>query len=664
MEKSIREQKILLSALLDSTGAPVAADNDIESLKRRIATVDKQIHGADARLTASKPELLLSRYSSRMRQLSDLADHQRSMRKEIDFTLNTTIKDLEKQVARETEKLNQKEQELARIRDSKASGSTNTSLYNPSMTEADRIRSKAQAMIAARLNKTSYVESTGAESKKVEMAIEERDRQLQRQVARIDDLRSDLRKALDGSIEASDLERNEKHLKEQRMFEDGLFVSEELSDFIDSLRRDRAKKAGEQRSFNGVGKYGPPPATPPLPRQYSPAPPPLPASKSLRTPSSSRLAAPPPIPTSLRPETPRSAEAIKAEAHRRIDEKRMSLQAFQLMTPPALPDTTQESQLEDAHYKQQLLEAEKAAQAKLREAERQAQIRLAEFNKRKEDAETSRLAAEEEERRLKQEDERKALEEEEERLERERVELEKKKKAEEEQRLIQEELEKERLRIEQEKQKIEREEQEARERQKKLEEETRAAEKAKEEEAERLRRAQEELVRAKEAEEARRRELEAAEKERLRLEAEKVAAERRRQEEMDRQRKAAAAEEEEKRQKLAAAEEEKRQQIIEQAKEEGIWSTDLNREERRTRNSTDFSQAKHFPTSFSFDGTPSPLAKETSDDESESDSEFATESEPETEVPETNTTAGTAGFGTDLDDEVDFRTSKFYHCCR
>jgi hypothetical protein len=594
-----------------------------------------------------------------MRQLSDLADHQRSMRKEIDFTLNTTIKDLEKQVARETEKLNQKEQELARIRDSKASGSTNTSLYNPSMTEADRIRSKAQAMIAARLNKTSYVESTGAESKKVEMAIEERDRQLQRQVARIDDVRSDLRKALDGSIEASDLERNEKHLKEQRMFEDGLFVSEELSDFIDSLRRDRAKKAGEQRSFNGVGKYGPPPATPPLPRQYSPAPPPLPASKTLRTPTSSR---PPPIPTSLRPETPRSAEAIKAEAHRRIDEKRMSLQTLQPMAPPTLPGTTQESQLEDAQYKQQLLEAEKAAQAKLREAERQAQIRLAEFNKRKEDAETSRLAAAEEERRLKQEAERKALEEEEERLERERVELEKKKKAEEEQRLIQEELEKERQRIEQEKQKIEREEQEARERQKKLEEETRAAEKAKEVEAERLRRAQEELVRAKEAEEARRRELEAAEKERQRVEAEKVAAERRRQEELDRQRKAAAEEEEQQRQKRAAEEEEKRQQMIEQAKEEGIWSTDLNREERRTRNSTDFSQAKHFPTSFSFDGTPSPLAKETSDDESESDSEFATESEPETEVPETNTTAGTAGFGTDLDDEVDFRTSKFYDC--
>lgn len=582
------------------------------------------------------------------------------MRKEIDFTLNTTIKDLEKQVARETEKLNQKEQELARIRDLKASGSTNTSLYNPSMTEADRIRSKAQAMIAARLNKTSYVESTGAESKKVEMAIEERDRQLQRQIARIDALRSDLRKALDGSIEASDLERNEKHLKEQRMFEDGLFVSEELSDFIDSLRRDRAKKAGEQRSFNGVGKYGPPPATPPLPRQYSPAPPPLPASKSLRTPSSSRPAAPPPIPTSLRPETPRSAEAIKAEAHRRIDEKRMSLQSLQPMTPPALPDTTQASQLEDAQYKQQLLEAEKAAQAKLREAERQAQIRLAEFNKRKEDTETARLAAEEEKRRLKQEAERKALAEEEERLERERVELEKKKKAEEEQRLIQEELEKERQRIEQEKQKIEREEQEARERQKKLEEETRAAEKAKEEEAERLRRAQEELVRAKEAEEARRRELEAAEKERQRLEAEKVAAERRRQEELDRQRKAAA--EEEERQKLAAAEEEKRRQIIEQAQEEGIWSTDLNREERRTRNSTDFSQAKQFPPSFTFDSTPSPLAKETSDNDSESESEFATESEsePETEVQETNTTAGTAGFGTDLDDEVDFRTSKFY----
>jgi hypothetical protein len=657
LQKSIREQKILLSALLDSENAPAVSDNDIESLKRRIAMVDKQIHSNESRLNSTKPELLLSRYSSRMRQLSDLADHQRSMRKEIDFTLNTTIKDLEKQISRETEKLNQKEEELARIRDLKASGSTNGSLYNPAMTEADRIRSKAQAMIAARLNKTTYMESTGTESKKVQLAIEERDNQLLRQKAKTEDLRTDLHRVLDASIEASDLERNEKQLKEQRMFEDGLFVSEELGDFIDSLRRDRAKKAGEQRTLNGINKYGPPPATPPLPRQYSPAPPPLPAPIPLRSQHSRSMA--PPIPTSLRPETPRSAEAIKAEAHRRIDEKRMSLQTFNSIAPPTVIDSVEKSQLQDTQYKQQLQEAEKAAQAKLREAERQAQIRLAEFNKRKEEAEASRLAAEEEERRLKQEAERKALQEEQERLERERSELEKKKKAEEEQRLIQEQIEKERQRIEEEKQKIEREEKKARERQRKLEEETRAAEKAKEEEAERLRRAQEELERAKKVEAERRRELEAAERERQRLleierqrlEAEKAAAERKRKEAEELERKRKAEEE---------AEEERKR--LEQSKEEGIWFNDLESEERRTRNSTDFSQAKSFPASFSFGATPSPLGKaETSDDESEFASESEPESEPDSEGPDANTTAGTAGFGTDLDDEVDFRTSKLLY---
>ncbi|KAH8550754.1 hypothetical protein BGW37DRAFT_426985 [Umbelopsis sp. PMI_123] len=577
LQKSIREQKILLSALLDSENAPAVSDNDIESLKRRIAMVDKQIHSNESRLNSTKPELLLSRYSSRMRQLSDLADHQRSMRKEIDFTLNTTIKDLEKQISRETEKLNQKEEELASIRDLKASGSTNGSLYNPAMTEADRIRSKAQAMIAARLNKTTYMESTGTESKKVQLAIEERDNQLLRQKAKTEDLRTDLHRVLDASIEASDLERNEKQLKEQRMFEDGLFVSEELGDFIDSLRRD--------------------------------PPPPLPAPIPLRSQHSRSMA--PPIPTSLRPETPRSAEAIKAEAHRRIDEKRMSLQTFNSIAPPTVIDSVEKSQLQDTQYKQQLQEAEKAAQAKLREAERQAQIRLAEFNKRKEEAEASRLAAEEEERRLKQEAERKALQEEQERLERERSELEKKKKAEEEQRLIQEQIEKERQRIEEEKQKIEREEKKARERQRKLEEETRAAEKAKEEEAERLRRAQEELERAKKVEAERRRELEAAERERQRLleierqrlEAEKAAAERKRKEAEELERKRKEAEELERKRKAEEEAEEERKRL-EQSKEE----------------------------------------------------ESEPESEPDSEGPDANTTAGTAGFGTDLDDEVDFRT--------
>jgi len=580
-----------------------------------------------------------------MRQLSDLADHQRAMQKEIEFTLNTTIKDLEKQIARETEKLNQKELELARIRDAKASGST---AYNSSMSEADRIRSKAQAMIAARLNKTAYTESSGAEAKKVESAIEDRDQQLQRELAKVDDVRSDMRRVLDAAMVSSDIEQNERQLKEQRMFEDGLFVSEELSDFIESLRRDRAQKtAVDQRYTNGSNRYGPPPAAPPLPRQYSPAPPPLPAPVPTRHHTSSL--APPPIPTSHRPQTPRSAEAIKAEAHRRIDEKRMSFQNPPRPPPPAAAAV---SDTDDTEYKLQIQEAEKAAQAKLREAERLAQIRLDKFNQRKKEAEASRLAAEEEERKQREAAEKKALKEEEERLERERaaleqerIELEKKKKAEEEQRLIQEQLEMERQRIEQEKLQIEREEKEARERQRKLEEETLAAEKAKEEEAERLRRAQEELERAKKAEEEKRREAEAAEKEQRRL----LELERQRLEaaaEEERKRKEAEAEEERKRKE---AEEERKRKEAEEAKEDGIWLTDLDNEERRTRNSTDFRHAKSFPTSFSFNNALS--------EESESESEAEPELELDAGQPqETNATAGTAGFGTDLDDEVDFST--------
>jgi hypothetical protein len=631
LQKSVREQKILLSALQDH--APASSMDDIDSLKKRIATVDKQIHSGGSRLNSSKPELLLSRYSSRMRQLSDLADHQRSMRKEIEFTLNTTIKDLEKQILRETEILDQKEQELARIRDVKGSGSTT---YNASMSDADRIRSKAQAMIAARLNKTTYVESTSAESKKVELAIGERERQLQKKLAKVDDVRVDLRRVLESAINGSDIEQNERQLKEQRMFEDGLFVSEELSDFVESLRRDRAQKAAAGDHIgNGTSRYGPPPATPPLPRQYLPAPPPLPSP----LPSRPSLG-PPPVPTSLRPQTPRSAEAIKAEAHRRIDEKRMSLQSPLVVAP--ISDESQLLNDDDAQYKVQLQEAEKAAQAKLREAERQAQIRLSEFNQRKKEAEASKLAAEEEDRKQKQEAEKKVLKEEEERLERERMELEKKKKAEEEQRQIQEQLEKERQRIEHEKLQIEREEQEARERQRRLEEETRAAEKAREEEAERLRRAQEELDRAMKAEEEKRREAEAVEKEQQRL--------------LELERARLAAIEEERKKKEAEEEERKRQELEIQAKEEGIWSTDLHNEARRTRNSMDFRHATNFPTSFSFANEP--RTTKGSESESESEFEFESESESGPEQAETNATAGTAGFGTDLDDEVDFSTSK------
>lgn len=652
LRKSIREQEILLSALHDSSSTSSTAD-DIESLKRRIANVDKQIHEQASRPNSVKPDLLLGRYSSRMRQLSDLADHQRSMQKEIDFTLNTTIKNLENNIQKETENLYEKQRELARIRDVRATGRTNSSsLTNSSMSEADRIRNKAQAMIAARLNKTTYIENAGIETKKTDSEIQERESKWKRHLSQIEDLRQDVKHVLGASsIDDIDIEQNEKRLKEQRMFEDGLFVAEELSDFIESLRQDRATKAALGHTISGASRYGPPPATPPLPKKYTAAPPPLPAPVHARhAPPSKSIAPPPPVPTSLRPQTPRSAEAIKAEAHRKTEEKRMSMRIngdipdFQnggsTVGKVETPVAKGEPSSDDEKYKLQQQDAEKAAQARLREASRQAELRLSEFNQRKKDAEASKQAAEEEELKRKQEAEQAAIKMEDERLEQERLQLEKEKKAAEEQRLIQENLEKERRRIEEEKRDIERQEQEARERQQKLEQETRAAELAREQELEKLRKAQEDLERAKKAEEEQKIAAEYAEKERQRLL------------ELEKQRIQAAQEDERKRREEEEAER-KRRQI--EAQEEGIWSTDMNNEARRTRNSRDFRHAPEFPTSFSF-GSSQPQ---------ESDSEWESASESDHEEPtgseqETTATAGTAGFGTDLDDEVDFSTSKFF----
>ncbi|KAM3584668.1 hypothetical protein VKS41_003475 [Umbelopsis sp. WA50703] len=582
-----------------------------------------------------------------MRQLSDLADHQRSMQKEIDFTLNTTIKNLEKKIEKETERLYEKERELARIRDVKATGGASPSLANPTMSEADRIRSKAQAMIAARLNKTNYIENIGSEAKKTELGIEERESHWKRQLSQTDSLQQAVKHVLNASsIDESDIEQNEKRLKEQRMFEDGLFVAEELSDFIESLRRDRANKAALGQPSAATSRYGPPPATPPLPKKYSAGPPPLPAPVySRHAPSSKSLAPPPPVPTSLRPQTPRSAEAIKAEAHRKTEEKRMSMRIngdlsnFQKIGGAIDKEQVsleREETSSEEKYKLQQQEAEKAAQAKLREASRQAELRLSEFNQRKKDAEASKQAAQEEERKRNQEAEQAALKKEEERLEQERLQLEKENKAAEEQRVIQARLEKERQRIEEEKQELERQEREARERQQKLEEETKAAELAKEQEAERLRKAQEDLERAKKAEAEQKLAAEQAEREQRRLL------------ELEKQRIQAAEEEERKKRE---AEEEERINKQTEVQEEGIWSTDLNNEARRTRNSRDFRHAPEFPTSFSF----------TSSQQEETDTEWESASESDQEEPtaldqETTTTAGTAGFGTDLDDEVDFST--------
>lgn len=359
LKKSIREQKILLGTFGEDSLGYVDNQRDtntsVDELKRRIIFLtqemyDRQQMAASTGRSTLSPAQWWARYQLNLRQLEDIADQRHVLLKEIDYLVGTSIKNLQEELDREMEKLHK-----ARVLANQVKRAAYSTPYNncdqPGMTESERIRAKAQAMVAARLGKSNssttslYGDRTDDDSTKtteINLLIEGVKR-IQREVESI--VENDLTNV------DKDLDFGTKQLKDRQMFERGLYVDDELARFIDMLDSSLIT-ISEKRSYD-VNKKLPPP--PPLPL-YS-------------KPSSSYSHSPPPIPTSQRPGTPRSEADIKAEAHKRIEQRKL-LFSKNISKSQTFEDKSQP--IEQTN----ISDEERAAQEKMRQAEISARARL------------------------------------------------------------------------------------------------------------------------------------------------------------------------------------------------------------------------------------------------------------------------------------------------
>ncbi|CAG8523760.1 4631_t:CDS:10 [Paraglomus occultum] len=258
LRKQVHEKEITLDALLYSAESiPTQAysergGDDIEILKRDI----RDLHSQIIRLS---PGDSVSREQDRnFTELRTLLDDHRRLESEMNDSLSSTIPDLIKTIRKTDDQVAEAKLALFKLRDTKNSGSTLEIIGTGpggTITEADRIKAKAQAMVQARLaaltGKPVSTGGTDADAAKrfEEKAVavnaeratrEERVAEIERTVARIQDM---LIRFAREKEEISDVLRHYEtdgqiSYEERRKWEDGIDVGDEVRRFIDELRRE------------------------------------------------------------------------------------------------------------------------------------------------------------------------------------------------------------------------------------------------------------------------------------------------------------------------------------------------------------------------------------------------------------------------------------------
>ncbi|KAI9256579.1 hypothetical protein BDA99DRAFT_516821 [Phascolomyces articulosus] len=591
LRKSIREQTILLSVLDNNDNDNNNGSNgsgNIEELKTKIYKVVQELKTSR---TSGNQQTTWARYEQNIRRLQDLTDEGRALKKEIDYLVDTGIKNVQTELISETNRLQELELELARIRHH---------------ADDDPVRAKAHAMIASRLH-TPLVNDTdvaqlgaNAQTRKQDMENITQD---------IGGLQQDARQVLQIDLPAMDMyvDLNRKQNRDRQMFEKGLFVSEPLARFIDSIE---SSTSSNTNFITGGSAATATLATSPL-SYDNPKPRSAPMIVGMEQEDYlSYTPAPPPIPTSQRPGSPRSAADIKAEAQRRIEQRRLLF--VNKYNQQRSTENLRRASTKSDESTSSITPEEKEAQERLRKAEQDARERLQSTREqrakaRREAEEKRKQAVAAREAELRGQERQRQIQEEEDRKEREAL-AEKRRKEE------AEALERRRKEIE---------EHERRERELALkrEEEEKAAEEV------RLRKIREAAERA--AREKRRRQEEIEKKERE-LEAARVEAEKRRREWLE-------AQEKTRREKEAAKREQEEEERRKREEEERRKQDELEEQRRKEEEAAAAATAAEMEAA----------AKEAALIQS------AIEQQP---VTQQNATAGTSGYGVDIEDEVDFTT--------
>lgn len=229
---------------------------DIDSIKERIRELQTEI----SKTGSEQGHDAWNTYIEKTAELSSLADQEKSLEEEIHYMLDNTLRALLNQVDETEDDLKQKKLQALEKKAASTSSATGGDIPldikgtgpNGEVTESDRIRAKAKAMVAARMGKITgkpSSPSTGGINMKAETAkIEEERKEFKLYTESISDSLREMEEAvkaihLEISMIGLDIrkqDQDQQKIEERGRFEHGENVAKDLKEFISQLTYDAA----------------------------------------------------------------------------------------------------------------------------------------------------------------------------------------------------------------------------------------------------------------------------------------------------------------------------------------------------------------------------------------------------------------------------------------
>ncbi|KAI8341572.1 hypothetical protein BD560DRAFT_456636 [Blakeslea trispora] len=259
LRKEIEESKRLIKKYQEEAIRPVTTPyhqlsalekKDIDNLKDRIRELQQEISSTGS----EQGHDAWGTYISRTAELSNLADQEKSLEQEIEYMLDVTLKSLLNQVNETEDDLREKKVQAAQEKQKKGSESTEPVLDivgtgpNGEITESDRIKAKAKALVAARMGKLTgkapAANSLKAEIDKIDQEREEFKLYTESMSQQLRELEESLKTIkLEISMIGLDIKKqdfDQQKIEERGRFEHGENVANDLKDFIQQLSYDAA----------------------------------------------------------------------------------------------------------------------------------------------------------------------------------------------------------------------------------------------------------------------------------------------------------------------------------------------------------------------------------------------------------------------------------------
>ncbi|KAK4521474.1 uncharacterized protein ATC70_012089 [Mucor velutinosus] len=267
LRKEIEEKKKLIQQLEHDATHRVATPykelsalekKDIDGLKERVKELQHEI----SKTGSEQGQDAWSTYIAKTAELSSLADQEKSLEAEIQYMLDVTLKGLLAQVDETENDLRDKKIQAVNAKAAAAASTSASSDLplnivgtgpNGEITESDRIKAKAKALVAARMGKItgkpSAPSSPLAVNTKVEIdKINEEREEFKLYTDSIADSLKEIEQALNTihmetsmiGLDIRKQDQDQKKIEERARFEHGENVAKDLKEFISQLTYDAA----------------------------------------------------------------------------------------------------------------------------------------------------------------------------------------------------------------------------------------------------------------------------------------------------------------------------------------------------------------------------------------------------------------------------------------